>query len=60
MNTTTETPAISKVDFMGNNLMILHLRNGRTVLVPLEQFPPIARLTAEERENFEIIDEQLF
>lgn len=58
MNTTTETPAISKIDFMGNNLMFLHLRNGRTVLVPLEPFPPITRLTADEREYFEIIDEQ--
>jgi len=58
MKTTIETLAISKIDFMRNNLMFLHLKNGRTVLVPLEQFPPIAQLTAEEREDFEIIDEQ--
>ena len=58
MNTTPETSAISKVDFMGNSLMFLHLSNGRTVLVPLKKFPTIAQLTAEEREDFEIIDDQ--
>ncbi|MEK6477185.1 hypothetical protein WJR50_06615 [Catalinimonas sp. 4WD22] len=58
MNTTTTTLGISKIDFMGNNLMFLHLSNERTVLVPLEKFEPIARLTAEERNDFEIIDNQ--
>ncbi|MFP4342004.1 MAG: hypothetical protein ACLFQO_16270 [Cyclobacteriaceae bacterium] len=43
---------------MGNNLMFLHLSNERTVLVPLEKFQPIARLTSEERNDFEIIDNQ--
>lgn len=58
MNTTTDTLGISKIDFMGNNLMFLHLSNERTVLVPLEKFQPIARLTPEERNDFEIIDNQ--
>lgn len=58
MNTTTETLGISKIDFMGNNLMFLHLSNERTVLVPLDKFQPIARLTAKERNDFEIIDNQ--
>ncbi|MFP4095598.1 MAG: hypothetical protein ACLFUB_14015 [Cyclobacteriaceae bacterium] len=58
MNTTLETLGISKIDFMGNNLMFLHLSNERTVLVPLEKFQPIARLTPEERNDFEIIDNQ--
>jgi hypothetical protein len=56
LNTPAETLAISKVDFMGNSLMFLHLSNGRTVLVPLEKFPAIAQLKAEERGDFEIID----
>jgi hypothetical protein len=58
MNTTTETLGISKIDFMGSNLMFLHLSNERTVLVPLEKFQPIAQLTPEERNDFEIIDNQ--
>lgn len=58
MNTTTEILGISKIDFMGNNLMFLHLSNERTVLVPLDKFQPIAQLTADERNDFEIIDNQ--
>lgn len=58
MNATTETLGISKIDFMGNNLMFLHLSNERTVLVPLDKFQPIAKLTPEERNDFEIIDQQ--
>ncbi len=58
MNVTTETLGISKIDFMGNNLMFLHLTNERTVLVPLDKFLPIAQLTLEQRADFEIIDNQ--
>jgi hypothetical protein len=49
---------ISKIDFIGKNVMFLHLTNERTVLVPLDKFQPIADLTPEQREEFEIIDDQ--
>ncbi len=58
MNTITETLGISRIDFLGNDLMFLHLNNERTVLVPLSNFQPIAQLTPEQRADFEIIDDQ--
>lgn len=36
--------------------MFVHLDNDRTFLVPLEKFPAIKALTAEQRKDFEIID----
>lgn len=44
MNITVETLGISKVDFMGNNLMFLHLSNERTVLVLLTNSSPLQNL----------------
>lgn len=56
MDPATEALPISKIDFVEDNQMLLHLSNGRTVLGPLDNFPPIAQLTSEERQNFEVID----
>lgn len=58
MHTPQETSGMRKIDFMGNKLMLLHLSNERIVLVPLDKFQSIAQLTAEERNDFEIIDDQ--
>ncbi len=58
MSSITETIGISKIDFMGNNLLFLHLTNERTVLVPLDKFKDMARLTPEQKADFEIIDSQ--
>ena len=58
MNTLTETPELQKIGFTSDNLLSVDLSNGRTVLVPLEAFPPIAQLSEEQRRDFEIIDDQ--
>ena len=38
--------------------MFVHLDNDRTFLVPLDKFPAIKNLTAEQRRDFEIIDNE--
>ena len=38
--------------------MILDLSNKRSVQIPLNEFPEIALLTSEEKEDFEIIDDE--
>ncbi len=46
------------IDFVTSNTISLYLSNERTVLVPLDKFQPIANLTPEQRNDFEIIDYQ--
>ena len=58
MNTVIEIPELRRIDFTDDNLLSVSLSNGRTVLVPLDKFPPIAQLTSEQRKDFEIIDNQ--
>ena len=58
MNTVIEAPELRRIDFADDNLLSVSLSNGRTVLIPLDKFPSIAQLTHEEREDFEIIDNQ--
>ncbi len=58
MNTVIEVPELRRIDFTADDLLSVHLSNARTVLVPLDMFPPIAQLNSEQREDFEIIDRQ--
>lgn len=51
---------ITNVSFKDENTMILDLLNKRSVYIPLDEFPIIAALTSEEREDFEIIDDEYF
>lgn len=37
--------------------MFVHLDNDRTFIVPLEKFPAIQHLSADEKKAFEIIDD---
>lgn len=37
--------------------MFIYLDNNRTCIIPLDKFPAIQKLTAEQKKDFEIIDE---
>ncbi len=50
-------PAIRSVEFLNSSIMFVHLANDRTFLVPLDAFPSIRGLTAEEKRDYEIIDD---
>ncbi|MGB3586317.1 MAG: DUF2442 domain-containing protein [Tunicatimonas sp.] len=56
LSTSAIALSISKIDFSNDDQLTLYLSNGRTVLVPLDKFPPIAKLTSKERQDFEVID----
>jgi len=56
MKIITASPGIKNVDFMNAYLMIIHLDNERTFIVPLDKFPSIKNLDKEDKENFEVID----
>ena len=58
MNLVEQTLGITNVSFDDENTLILDLSNGRSVRIPLNDFPDIAILTAAEREEFEIIDDE--
>ncbi len=58
MNTSPIYPYIKSVEFINSSIMFVHLDNDRTFIVPLEKFPTIQRLTADEKKSFEIIDDQ--
>lgn len=47
---------ITNVSFIDENTMVLDLSNKRSIQIPLDEFPDIAALNAQEREDFEIID----
>ncbi len=49
-------PKLNSVEFLNSTIMFVHLDNDRTFLVPLDKFPAIKNLTAEQRKDFEIID----
>ncbi len=50
--------SITNVSFSDENTLVLHLSNKRSILIPLDQFPEIASLTFEEREEFQVIDDE--
>ncbi len=58
MNTVLIYPSIKAVEFINSSIMFVHLDNDRTFIVPLEKFPAIQKLSAEEKKAFEIIDDQ--
>lgn len=49
---------ITNVSFKDDNTLILDLSNKRSIQIPLDDFPDIAILNAQEREDFEIIDDE--
>ena len=51
-------PSIKAVEFINSSIMFVHLDNDRTFIVPLEKFPAIQKLSADEKKAFEIIDDQ--
>ena len=50
-------PAIRNIEFINSSIMFIYLDNDRTFIVPLDKFPEIQKLTAEQKRDFEIIDE---
>ena len=50
-------PAIRNIEFINSSIMFIYLDNDRTFIVPLDKFPAIQKLTAEQKGDFEIIDE---
>lgn len=51
---------ITNVSFTNENTMVLDLSNKRSIQIPLDEFPNIAALNSQEREDFQIIDEEDF
>ncbi|MBA3674362.1 MAG: hypothetical protein H0W75_05290 [Chitinophagaceae bacterium] len=49
-------PDIKSIEFINNSIMFVHLNNDRTFIVPLDKFPAIKNLKAEDKKSFEIID----
>ena len=56
MMTAINAPCIQNIEFLNSSIMFVHLTNDRTFIVPLDQFPEIKALTAEQKRDFEIID----
>lgn len=52
---------IKKLDFgVKRGMMAVYLTDGRVVLIPVGKFPDIKRMTAKQREDWMIVDEQYF
>ena len=51
-------PGIKNIEFINGTIMFVHLDSDRTFIVPLEKFPSIKNLSAEEKKSFEIIDDR--
>jgi hypothetical protein len=51
-------PGIKSIEFINSCILFVHLTNERAFIVPLDEFPAIKKLTAQERESFEIIDDK--
>lgn len=49
---------ITKVSFIDKNTIVLNLFNKRLIQIPLAEFPDIAALNAQERKEFQIIDDE--
>ena len=56
MITEIKKPEIRNIEFVNSSIMFVHLANDRTFIIPLEQFPYIKALSAEQKKDFEIID----
>ncbi len=51
---------ISKLHFDRPQYLSVCLLDGREIAVPLEYFPLIQALSLEEREHWQLLDEQVF
>ena len=51
-------PGIKNIEFINSTILFVHLNNDRTFIVPLDKFPVIKYLSAEEKNQFEIIDDK--
>lgn len=58
MNTLEKILSITNVSFKDENTLVLDLSNKRSVYIPLNEFPEIAVLTSEEKEDFQVIDDE--
>ena len=58
MNNAIVYPGIKSVEFINSSILFVHLTNDRVFIVPLDKFPVIKNLSAEEKKAFEIIDEK--
>lgn len=56
ITTSTHIPSIRSIEFVNSSILFVHLDNDRTFIVPLDKFPAIQKLTAEQKTDFEIID----
>ncbi len=54
---TKRHPAIRHIDFINASIMFVHLDNDRTFIVPLDKFPNIQKLSTQQKQDFEIIDD---
>ncbi|MVN21269.1 hypothetical protein [Mucilaginibacter arboris] len=52
------TLSITNVSFINENTLVLDLSNKRSIQIPLDEFPDIAALNTQEKEDFEIIDDE--
>lgn len=57
ISATTHSPAIRSLEFINSSIMFIYLDNDRTFIVPLDKFPAIQKLTAEQKKDYEIIDD---
>ncbi|MEX8548155.1 MAG: hypothetical protein V5804_11190 [Mucilaginibacter sp.] len=58
MNLTEQALGITNVSFKDENTIILELSNKRFISIPLDDFPEITVLSNEEKEDFQIIDDE--
>jgi len=58
MNTLSKAARITNVSFKDENFLILDLSNRRSVQISLDEFPEIASLTSEEKEDYQVIDDE--
>ena len=52
------TLTITTVSFINDKTLVLNLSNKRSIQIPLDEFPDIAALNAQEREDFQIINDE--
>lgn len=48
-------PKVSEINFTQDDMLSVHLIDGRIVLVPIEWYPRLVHATQEERRNWRII-----
>ncbi len=49
-------PGIKNIEFINGSILFVHLTNDRVFIVPVDKFPAIKNLSADEKQLFEIID----